>query len=151
MRKLLVAVVATTIALSTASSATAQTTTVPLAQCLGVGSYTIPAGSEVILDLSWSDTERSLVKRFLSLQQTDFVFNGVRVADASSFWGRPKKVKKVHDLWAATWSYNLGSITGSHTLSYDIVLTEQLITGDGTVYGPGSVFGGPLVCTLHGV
>jgi hypothetical protein len=154
MRKLSAAVVAAVIALGSASSAAVATAPsgVSLTGCRDNGGQAVvPAGTPVSVWEQWSDTKRKFVRRFLRRQETEASVDGIPVANADGFWG---PIAESDGQRVTFWTYNLGVFTSpgdTSTVRFDIVLTRRLREGDGTVHQPGSLFGGPLDCTITAV
>ena len=157
MKRLLL-VAATVAALAvTASSTAARPSGVQLFDCLGNGgAATVPAGTQVNLWMAWFDRNRGLVQNFLNAETMTLTVNGVAVPDASAFWG-PIEDHPAGFL-VTYWQYAAGVLAvpgDTFVIDVDTVLSHKLELGkeDGkTVFaGPGSIFGGPVTCTITAV
>ena len=159
MKRLLL-VAATVAALAvTASSTAARPSGVLLTDCLdNGGAATVPAGTQVNLWMAWFDRNRGLVQDFLNAETTTVTVNGVAVPDASAFWGPIEDHPS--GLFVITyWQYAAGVLAvpgDTFVIDVDFVLSHKLEQGkddDGkTVFaGPGSIFGGPVTCTITAV
>jgi hypothetical protein len=129
--------------------------TVSLVSCVfgGGGNATVPAGSQVTVRIGWADINRGLVQDFLNAQTTTATVNGSPVANASSYWG------PISDNNVTFWLYDTGVVLGAGdtmTVTADVSLSHPIPGGKDDeghplFNGPGSIFGGPITCTITGV
>jgi hypothetical protein len=122
------------------------------------GSATVPAGDPVELRATWVAKTRGLVQDFLNAATASASINGIPLADPTSYFGAPNS-DLVPGGWATRWSYFTGplAVGQSMTVVYDAVVSHPVPDGistnpDGTPYlYTGSVYGGPVSCTITGV
>ncbi len=151
--KRLITLLVVTAALAVPATASASTTTVPLIGCAFGGGATVPAGDDVALRFTWGDKTDGLVRDFLNAQTTIVSVNGGPAADASRNYGSVSGA-------ASHWFYDTGASLAagqSMTVTLDVLLSHKLKDRDATAMeghpvfnGPGSVFGGPITCTITG-
>lgn len=133
-----------------AGAAGAASTNVNLTVCADEGgAATVPAGGDVVAEIAWLDSSRSLVRKFLRRQITTASVDGVPIVGASDLWGPPTAF--ADDLWMTTWSGDIGVLGApgdTAVVSLEIELVKKLRAGDKVFYGPGSVTEGTLTCAV---
>jgi hypothetical protein len=157
MKRLLL-VAATVAALAvTASSTAARPSGLHIFDCLeNGGAATLPAGTQVNVWMVWFDRNRGLVQDFLNAETMALTVNGVAVPGASAFWAPIED----HPSGALVtyWQYAAGVLVmpgDTFVIAIDTVLSHKLEHGkeDGRTlfFEPGSIFGGPVMCTITAV
>jgi hypothetical protein len=145
---------------ATATATAADVIVNPYFGC-GGGTRTVPAGSTIVIRQGWVAANRGLAQDFEGAVTTVLTIDGANRADADdpgygSLIGNP-------DGWTWRWSYPTGITLGagdSMSFTFDWIVSHPI--HDGIVLGgdhdmrpalggPGSVFGGPLACTVTGV
>jgi ABC-type glycerol-3-phosphate transport system substrate-binding protein len=149
----LLAVAAAALSVALPSASALDPGTVGLVSCAFSGGATVSAGTPVTLTFAWGDRNRGLVQDYLNAQTTDVTIDGAPVADGSSLYG------PIDENNLTRWSYATGRSLASGesmVVTLDILLSHRIPAGkddDGHPLfgGPGSIFGGPLTCTITGV
>ena len=147
------AALAVTVGLSGASAFPPNT--VGMAGCVfgNGGNATVTAGTPVYVRLGWGAKNHGRMVDFFNAETTAASVNGTPVANPSSYWG-PIDSDNV-----SQWLYPTGitlSPGQSMTVTLDITLDHKIPdfkdpdTGKQVFAGPGSVFGGPITCTITG-
>ena len=130
----------------------------PFFGCPG-GTRSVPAGSDITLRIGWATVNRGLTHAFEVAETTTLTIDGVARADADDDVYRTL-AKRPDGSWASSWIYPTGITLAageSFTFVYDSLVSHRL--HDGVVkaddhdqspafVGPGSIFGGPLTCTV---
>jgi hypothetical protein len=161
MRSVLLLLATIVAAASTAATASAATpVTVSIYGCAFVdhGAMTVPEGSTVTFRSGWATTNRGFTQMFLEAVTTTASIDGTPIADAAGYWSTPAKAGGPDFPWLTLWTYPTGVTLGagdSVTLSTDWVLSHTVLDGsttDGELnhIPAGSVFGGPVSCTVTG-
>lgn len=152
-----VAAMTTSAAASTSTGAAAPVSeTVSIFGCLGNGGQaTVAAGSTVTFRGGWEDNQLGFIKNFLNDVTVTASVNGTQIANANSYWSTPEVFTPEPGVtgWITWWTYPTGITLGagqSLTFATDWVLSHPLASGfpQGQVIPAGSVFGGPISCTV---
>ncbi|MGE5287482.1 MAG: hypothetical protein ACM3ML_09820 [Micromonosporaceae bacterium] len=121
------------------------------------GQATVPAGSTVTFQGGWADSNLGLIKNFLNDVTVTASVNGTQIANANSYWSAPEVFTPEPGVtaWATFWTYPTGitlSTGQSLTFTTDWVLSHPVVTllGGRAMIPAGSLFGGPISCTVTG-
>jgi hypothetical protein len=160
----IVLVIAATIALAglfgtTSASAATSVNVNPFFGCPG-GTRTVPAGSTIVISIGQATSTRGLAQDYMNDVTTLLSVNGAPIVDADALY-RTGPIEFPDGSWQTRFTYPTGitlSSGQSLTFSYDEVLAHQFHDGfmtdtehqgDRPLFGgPGSIFGGPLSCTV---
>jgi hypothetical protein len=147
-KKVLAVAVTVAAALVAAASAQADTANVnPYFGCNG-GARSVAAGSTIVIRIGWSTSNRGLSQAFVNADTTVLSVNGSSVDNTEAYRAGP--AEQADGSWITWFAYPTGITLQSGqslTFSYDDVVSHPVTDGEGFV-GPGSIFGGPLTCTV---
>lgn len=133
----------------------------PLFGCAG-GTRHVPAGSDITLRQGWAALNRGLTHAFEVAETTTLTIDGVARADADDDVYRTL-VERPDGSWASSWIYPTGITLAageSFTFVYDSLVSHRIHDGvtkaddhdqSPFFWGPGSIFGGPITCTVTAV
>lgn len=153
MKRLLAFLAVAAVVAGTAASSASAASDVRLTRCAfrDHGKAFVDSGTPVTLTQGWQDVNRGFVQDFLNAQKTTLSIDGGPVVDASSNWG------PIDSTNTTLWTYATGRSLArgeSMVVTFDITLSRQVSGTDeeGNIvqFGPGSVFGGPIQCTIRG-
>lgn len=116
------------------------------------GIHNVAAGREVVLRFAFGTITQGELRGYLADESTSLSVNGlpVAIADSDSLWDGPTERP---DLRVSSWEFATGIVLApgaSMTIVYDSVVTHPVYDGI-SFAGPGSIFGGPIACTITGV
>ena len=152
MKRLLSVLAVAAIVAGTAASSASAATDVRLSRCAfqDHGKAFVDAGAPVTLTQGWADVKRGYVQDFLNAQRTTLSIDGGPLVDASGNWG------PIDSNNTTLWTYDTGRSLAkgeSMVVTFDITVTRQVTgtddAGNHVQFGPGSVFGGPIQCTIR--
>lgn len=118
---------------------------------LGNGPTTAPAGSPITLRVSWFASTREFVEDFLNSSQITFSINGRNVPGTRHYWTTPSL--QADGGWRSDWLYPTGIALAKKatlTASWEDVLRYAVQDGTPEGVSAGSLFGGPISCTVSG-
>ncbi len=158
MKRLLLVFAVMVVAVVMATGASAiPTATVNIFPCAFGGGATVGAGLQINLTATWTAKTRGLTNSFLDAVTTFASVNSTPVANANSYFSAPTGDNT--NGWLTRWTYPTGITLAAGqtmTVSFDWVLAYAITDGfkndnKQSHIGPGSVFGGPLSCTITAV
>jgi hypothetical protein len=149
---------AAAVAAGVASASTATPVAVPTCFFVHGGGVNVPAGNPVELRATWVAKNLGLVVDFLNAVTASASIDGIALANPTNYFGGPSS-DLVSGRWATRWSYSTSplAVGQSMTVIYDAVVSHPVTDGlstnlDGTPFlYTGSVYGGPVTCTVTGV
>ena len=153
----LATIVAAVVAISTSAAASTSTTVSFIGCWENGGQVTVPAGSTVTLQDGWATPNRGQVQAFLQDVTVTASINGTQIANANGYWSAPEVFTPQPGVtaWVTWWAYPTGITLGAGegmTFTTDWVLSHPL-SAVGFAHGvipAGSLYGGPISCTVTG-
>src|SRR5438067_12075065 len=118
---------------------------------LGNGPTTAPAGSAITLRVSWFASTRDFVQDFVDSSQITFSINGRNVPGTRQYWTTPSL--QPDGGWRSDWLYPTGIALAKKatlTATWEDVLRHAVQDGTPEGVPAGSMFVGPIRCTVRG-
>jgi hypothetical protein len=124
------------------------------------GQWTVPGGSDIVVNQRWEAKTKGLVQDFLNAQTTTLAVNGGPPADVSDFWGPIAQVPSVGDYRTSTSLPTGVTLATGDAMTFDLALAMSHPVLDGFTlaeehgrqplfFGPGVAFNFPCTVTAN--